>query len=102
MAPKREDARRTPTQRPPNVLQLRAGWSLLDGIWGVLPGSWGCAGYLPSLRAVFCTLAEKHPVLGPFSPGRRRRGSGTLKGQQPQKLPTGRALSRRIAGVIAS
>ena len=28
---------------PPNVPQLRALWSLLDGIWGVLKGSWGGA-----------------------------------------------------------
>ena len=27
--------------RPPNVPQLRALWSLLDGIWGLLKGSWG-------------------------------------------------------------
>ena len=26
---------------PPNVVLLRAFWSLFDGIWGLLKGSWG-------------------------------------------------------------
>ena len=39
------DAARTCRQwlapRPPNVPLLKALWSLLDGIWGVLKRSWG-------------------------------------------------------------
>ena len=28
--------------RPRNVALFRAFWSPLDGIWGILKGSWGC------------------------------------------------------------
>ena len=64
--------------RPPNVPLLRAFWSLLDGIYGVLKGSWGVLVF----RYHYGVLIEgplggrysgilRYPLLSPFKVGFR-------------------------------
>ena len=48
-----------PLPRPPNVPLLRALWSLLDSIRGVLKGSWGVV-----------VIVARQNVFGPSGPGK--------------------------------
>ena len=42
----------------PNVLLLRAFWSVLDGIWGVLKGSWGVLGVRSTRKKLEAPLKD--------------------------------------------